>query len=454
VTDTADLVVSLFMAGMAIAFVAADPRSPSSRALALALGLGAFSFSLNVLGQPLFRGGAVALGSRVFGISEVATLVASFEWLLRVRRTAGASSKGGNLLRAAQGSILLYGVLSLLFPEMRAYDFLGVESPALGAHWRSELLRRPGFYVFAVPFYGSLILAGVSIHDLVRSKPDPVELVRFRALALATPFLFSGMAVGSNLRSVTTAMGAAIFLIGAIRYHVQQGERGQFLARFLSPQVAELVRERGLASAMEHRRSQISVVSCDLRGFTSFSETAAPEDVLSLLRDYHEAVSRAVSAFGGTIKDFAGDGILTLVGAPIFFPDHAERAVRMALRMRENAAEVLGRWKTLGLEIGLGIGVATGYVTVGVTGGDERLEYAAVGPAVNLASRLCSRADSGQILVDQRTVGLVEKTESSVFRFEKLESVELKGLLRPITIYGVTSGVSHVPREAAHLRMS
>jgi len=454
VTDTADLVVSLFMAGMALAFVVADPRSPSSRALASSLGLGAMALSLNVLGKAGFSSENVRLGSRAFGVLEAGALGSGYEWLLRVRRTAGASSKGGNFLRIAQGLVILYGLLSLLAPEIRSYDFLGLQEGSMEAHWRSELLGRPGFYLFAVPFYGGLILAGISINDLVRSKPDPTELMRLRAMALATPFLLSGMAVGAEIRPVTTTIGAVIFLVGSIRYYVRQGQRGQFLARFLSPQVAQLVRDRGLASAMEHGRSHISVVSCDLRSFTLFSESAAPEDVMSLLGDYHGAVSRAVSEFGGTIKDFAGDGILILVGAPISYPEHAERAVRMALVMRESVSEVLTRWKSLGLEIGLGIGIASGYVTVGVTGGDERLEYAAVGPAVNLASRLCARADSGQILVDQRTVGLVEKTESGVFRFEKLESVELKGLLRPITIYGVTSGMSRVPREAAHLPMS
>ena len=189
---------------------------------------------------------------------------------------------------------------------------------------------------------------------------------------------------------------------------------------------------------MQQSRIQLSVVACDLRGFTPFAESAAPEEVMELLREYYDTIGAVVSAFGGTVKDLAGDGILCLVGAPIPYADHARRAVDMSLRMRERGGEVLSRWRAMGLDLGLGIGVASGYVTVGVLGGSERLEYAAVGPPVNLAARLCARAESGQILVDQRTVGLVGENDRS--RFERLEHEEtLKGLSRPVVIHALIS---------------
>ena len=178
-----------------------------------------------------------------------------------------------------------------------------------------------------------------------------------------------------------------------------------------------------------------------LEGFTRAT-------VIQLLREYHETVGLVVTKFGGMIKDFAGDGILTLVGAPIPIEDHAERAVAMALEMRSRALEFLRRWKSLGLELGIGIGVASGFVTVGTIGGAGRLEYAAIGPAVNLASRLCDRAWSGQVLVDQRTVGLIgERTKG--YTFESLDAIELKGFARAVPISAVVpEGAAPMPLPA------
>src|SRR4029077_15039418 len=144
-----------------------------------------------------------------------------------------------------------------------------------------------------------------------------------------------------------------------------QGQRGQFLSRFLSPQVVRVVRERGLASTMQQSRTELSVVACDLRGFTAFTETAAPEEIMKLLAEYYGAVGEVVVRFGGSISNFAGDGILALVGAPIAHPDHPARAIGMALQIRDRVSAILARWKTLGLDVGIGVGVASGFVTVG-----------------------------------------------------------------------------------------
>ena len=197
---------------------------------------------------------------------------------------------------------------------------------------------------------------------------------------------------------------------------------------FLSPEVARLVREKGLASVTRQSRSELSVVACDLRGFTAFSEAATPEQVIELLQVYYDAVGQVVNEFGGTIKDHAGDGILSLVGAPIPRPDHAERAVTMALAMRDRIVPILSRWPG----VGLGIGVASGTLTVGAIGGATRLEYVAVGPAANLAARLCERAESGQVLIDQATA-LLAGDEGR--HLEKLESAEIKGFARPISLF-------------------
>jgi adenylate cyclase len=429
--DTADLVVGLFAFGMGISFVGADPQSPTSRALAAFLGLVGVTLMLNVPIKAGLLGSNPRVVGQVFALLETGEFVAAYEWLLRVRRTETAEASdpprkmGDVLLRVSQGLAVLWGLLGLALPELEEQAFKGSQ------------LFEPGYYLFAVPLYLSLALSVISLVQLLRADPDHSERLRLTAFAVAAPFWISGMFVPEALRPVTTAIGELIFLAGAVRYHVLQGQRGQFLARFLSPQVARLVRERGLLNATQHNRVQLSVVACDLRGFTAFSETAAPEEVIQLLQQYYDAIGAAVMQGGGTIKDFAGDGILTLVGAPVPYPDHARRAVAMALEIQERGADVLSRWRNLGLDVGLAVGVASGYVTVGALGGERRLEYAAVGPPVNLAARLCALAESGQILADQRTVGLIGPNGDSP-QFKKLDPVTLKGFTRAVTPFAVS----------------
>jgi class 3 adenylate cyclase len=330
------------------------------------------------------------------------------------------------LLRVAQLLIAVYATFGIAFPAAHA----DIENMG----WNRELFFKPNHYLFGVPFYGALLLSSVRVVELLRRDLDVPERIRLFAFVLASPFLISGFMLPTVWNAFSMAFGELIFLTGAVHYHVRQGQRGEFLGRFLSPQVARMVRERGLASTLQQSRVQLSVVACDLRGFTAFSETAAPEDVFQLLRQYYETVGEIATELGGTIKDLAGDGVLCLVGAPLPYDDHAARAVAMALRMRELGGELLERWRRLGLDLGLGVGVASGFSTVGAVAGGGRLEYAAVGPTVNLAARLCDRAENGQVLVDQRTVGLIGDEPDGVL-FHRLADVELKGFSRPVTVF-------------------
>jgi adenylate cyclase len=147
-------------------------------------------------------------------------------------------------------------------------------------------------------------------------------------------------------------------------------------------------------------------VCCDLRGFTAYSTAADSARVVQILREYYEAVGMAAASVGGTIKDQAGDGVLVLVGAPIAYEDHARRALTLAGLIREAGRALAARWSQGEQRLGVGIGVASGRVTVGVIGEGSRLEYAAVGPAVNLAARLCAEAAHGEVRVDTRTGAL------------------------------------------------
>jgi class 3 adenylate cyclase len=219
-----------------------------------------------------------------------------------------------------------------------------------------------------------------------------------------------------------------------VQYHVTQGRRAQFMSKFLSPQVAEMVGRRGLKSATDEQTLELSVVCCDLRGFTAFTAATSSQRVIRILREYYDAVGEAAAECGGTIKDQAGDGVLILVGAPIPFPDHTQRALRLAKRIREKGLEITARWSDAELHLGVGVGVASGFVTVGVIGAASRLEYTAVGPAVNLASRLCAEAAHGEVLIDPRTIELLGE-DARRPELQPGEALQLKGFVQPVQSY-------------------
>jgi adenylate cyclase len=225
-----------------------------------------------------------------------------------------------------------------------------------------------------------------------------------------------------------------VFLVGGMQYYVIQGRRAQFMSRFLAPQVADLVRDQGMASATREQTLELSVVCCDLRGFTAFTAATEPGKVIQILREYYDAVGAAAATAGGTIKDQAGDGVLILVGAPIAFDDHAQRSLSLAREIRASGAGMTARWSDGDLHLGIGIGVATGFVSVGVIGTASRLEYAAVGSAVNLASRLCAEAADSEILVDQRTVDLAKGSDAGLQLASSVPR-NLKGFVQPVPSY-------------------
>lgn len=201
------------------------------------------------------------------------------------------------------------------------------------------------------------------------------------------------------------------------------------LARFLSPQVLTMVRERGMETALRGERLELSAVFCDLRGFTRFTQSHPTEHALELLRDYYKVVGRAAAAVGGTLKDFVGDGALILMGAPAPVAQHADVALGLADTLREDIERILMRWTSKASPLGIGIGVASGEVQVGVVASESRYEYVAVGPAVNVASRLCESAEDGQILVAPETVRMLSGPRD---RLQRGPLLSLKGVRAPV----------------------
>ena len=219
------------------------------------------------------------------------------------------------------------------------------------------------------------------------------------------------------------------------RVEAQLGELGRMgtLKRFLAPQLAELIIARGEERILESHRRDIVVVFCDLRGFTAFAETAEPEEVLDLMREYHEALGPLVTRSEGTLDHFSGDGIMVFFNDPLPCPDPAERAVAMAMAMREAVAALQAGWGRRGREIGFGVGIAQGYATLGQIGFAERVDYTAIGTVCNLAARLCDAAADGQILVSKRIAGAV----GGNVRVEEIGELTLKGLSQSVTAYNV-----------------
>jgi class 3 adenylate cyclase len=212
------------------------------------------------------------------------------------------------------------------------------------------------------------------------------------------------------------------------------------LKRFLAPQLAELIVSQGDEKILESHRREIVVVFCDLRGYTAFTETAEPEEVLDFLREYHGALGPLVSQYEGTLDQFSGDGIMVFFNDPVPIPDPAERAVNMATAMREAAASLIAAWRERGRELGFGAGIAQGYATLGQIGFSERSGYTAIGTVCNVAARLCAEAKDGQILLSQRVnVALKGNIET-----EQLGALTLKGLTQPVIAFNVPAVSSNV----------
>jgi class 3 adenylate cyclase/HAMP domain-containing protein len=206
-------------------------------------------------------------------------------------------------------------------------------------------------------------------------------------------------------------------------------ERIRKLERFLAPQVAQLIASSdGHDNLLDSHRREVTVVFCDLRGFTAFTESTEPEEAMAVLREYHAALGELIFRYEGTLDRYAGDGVMILFNAPIQFDDHVQRAVKMAVEMRDTIGALTERWRNRGHSLGFGVGIALGYATLGQIGFEQRLEYAAIGSVTNLASRLCDEAKANQIVVSRRVYGMVEAWVEAA----PLDDLQLKGFNHPV----------------------
>jgi len=213
----------------------------------------------------------------------------------------------------------------------------------------------------------------------------------------------------------------------------QMVEKLSRLKRFFSPQLAELIVTGGADDPLKTHRREVTVAFLDLRGFTAFAETSEPEEVMGVLREYHAEMGKLILDHEGTLERFTGDGMMIFFNDPVPVPNPAERAVRMALAMRDRVAALLGRWRKRGYELDLGVGIAQGYATIGAIGFEGRWDYGAIGTVTNLAARLCGEAKPGQILISLRVAGEVE----DLIEAEEVGPLALKGLAKPVPAFNV-----------------
>ena len=403
--------------GMSLAFLIADRRAITTRLLAAFLVCLGLSIYCNIMFVRPYPPEALHWASRLAPVMTALTIIFGAEWILRIRRMVPAGNLrtrfGDAQFRIAQFAGLVYAVIGIGFNEWRAEYFIGAyRDPALFSTGR--------FWLFATPY----LIAVVAILDgtliTLRRKPDHTEAVRLIGIAIASPLIAAGLWLADPWASYTSAVGQMIFLISAVQYHVLQGQRGQFLKRFLSPSVADLVRRQGLDAAMQHQKLAVAAVACDLRGYTRFADGRDSEQVIAVLKRFYDEVGSAAAEYGATIKDYAGDGVLLLLGAPLPVEDHVDKALQLAARLREriNAA-----FAEMQVPLEVGVGIASGLVSVGVIG-KERLEYVAVGPAINLAARLCQHASGGEILLDGETQQQIGDTAG----LRPGQALELKGI--------------------------
>ncbi len=334
--------------------------------------------------------------------------------------TAASGSEGLEKLEAERPDLVL---LDVVMPGMSGYDVCRKirENPATGV--------LPVVMVTALDPNQERIKGLEAGADDFLTKPinQPELLARIRSLLRIKEFHDTMQAQAAQLAEWNKTLEQRV------REQVGQLERLGRLKRFFSPQLAELIVAGDAEDPLKSHRREVTVVFLDLRGFTAFAETADPEEVMGVLREYHAEMGRLILAHEGTLERFAGDGMMIFFNDPVPVPNPAERALRMALAMRDRVGELLVKWRKRGYDLDFGVGIAQGYATIGAIGFEGRWDYGAIGTVTNLAARLCGEARPGQILVSQRSLGTVE----DLVEAESVGELTLKGFHRPVPAYNV-----------------
>jgi class 3 adenylate cyclase len=340
----------------------------------------------------------------------------------------------------AGASMLVCYSKAILFTAIAAVG-LNAEAPELNPHLQAVLMWALG----ALAVYGlaqdrkihhrtwPLVLGIVGVAVII------ITLYTYYSTGIETSgYVLLGVAAFANQNIMLRQMHRQVENLNSslelrVKEQVAENQRLARLKRFLPLQIANLVTEEKEKSLLQSHRSNIATFFCDLRGFTTFSESMEPEEVMDALQRYHEAVGQLVSHYGGTIDHRAGDGLMVFFNDPLPCDDPVLRAVELAVSVRQSFDDMNQDWAKRGYDLGLGIGIASGYATLGVVGFEGRFDYTANGNVVNLASRLCGEAEGGQILISHKAYIEVEDRVEA----ETIGEILLKGFSRPILVYNI-----------------
>ncbi|HET6367324.1 MAG TPA: response regulator [Pseudomonadales bacterium] len=356
-------------------------------------------------------------GARILVVDDTPLNVKLLADLLRVKgftvTTAASGPEALDRIATERPDLVL---LDVMMPEMSGYEVC----TRLRAN--PETARLPVVMVTSLDAVHERV-KGIEVGaDDFLSKPvnQPELLARVRSLL--------------RIKELDDALaGLNRELEQRVTEQVTQLERLGRLKRFFSPALAEAILAGGADDPLKTHRREIAVVFLDLRGFTAFAETAEPEEVMGVLREYHAEMGRLILEHEGTLERFTGDGMMVFFNDPVLVPDAAARAVRMAVAMRTRVSELMGKWRKQGFELDLGVGIAQGYATIGAIGFEGRLDYGAIGTVTNLAARLCGEAKPGQILASRRVAAQLE----GEIEVEDVGDLTLKGFQRSVATCNV-----------------
>jgi adenylate cyclase len=311
-----------------------------------------------------------------------------------------------------------------------AAEFPGLADRARKNKWRAAVVA-------------PMLREGGAVGTIMLRKPEPGPFSA-RQIALLETFAAQAVIAIANVRLFTEIQEKSRQLESArdevqllnkgleakVAAQVDELERVGRLRRFLAPQLAQAIVSAGDESILSNHRREIVALFCDLRGFTAFSETSEPEDIMQLLAEYHGALGPLIRTYEGTLDRFTGDGMMVFFNDPLPCPDAPERAARLAIEMRDAVAKLGETWRKRGHRLGFGIGMAQGYATLGRIGFEDRFDYTAIGAVINLAARLCAEAADGEVLVSGRLAAAAE----AVAEIEELGERQLKGMARPVGV--------------------
>jgi adenylate cyclase len=372
-----------------------------------------------------------------FVLDRPGRLIAHPDISLVLRGAEEATSRPFQAIRDAIGS-----AGSATGRDINGRDVAAAAAPVAGPDW-TVVVQQPLSEAFG-PIYSALkrtaailaigtVIAGLLAYALAHRMTEPIRRLEEGTERIRAGFFDHRITIetGDELQRLANSFNRMAADLSLAQAHQERIAR---LRRFLAPQVADLVDRTGDDSVLEGRRTEVVVVFCDLRGFTSFSAGVAPEDVMTVLSEYYEALGRIITQFAATLISFTGDGLMVLVNAPVPVEEPALRAVELAVEMQRSVQELIAGWRSRGYRVGFGVGLASGSATVGRIGYESRFDYTAIGSVVNLAARLCASAADREILMDAEVAEGVGGRRS----LTGLGNRQIKGYDEAVPVFGIS----------------